>query len=89
MKRIKNFAPYEGNLPYASEIFGVYQPMLGWRSKRMTDRLNRGFANDTRIANNALLSKFVPRFALTPDPEHGLPRISDVEPAMLEPSQFR
>ena len=30
--------PYEGVLPYASELYGIYQPLLGWKSQR-TDRL--------------------------------------------------
>jgi hypothetical protein len=32
---------YQGVLPYASESFGVYQPLLGWRSKLKQQRLDR------------------------------------------------
>jgi hypothetical protein len=46
MRKPKDFGPYTGILPYASEIFGVYQPMLGWRSKRIIGRIKKGFAND-------------------------------------------
>jgi hypothetical protein len=35
MKKVSDLSPYTNVLPYASEIFGVYQPMLGWRSQKM------------------------------------------------------
>ncbi|MFJ4785445.1 hypothetical protein [Streptomyces sp. NPDC088794] len=34
-----DFKGFEGTLPYASEAYGVYQPLLGWRSRRMQQRL--------------------------------------------------
>jgi len=37
-KRITNLTDYTSVLPYASELFGVYQPMIGWRSQRMAKR---------------------------------------------------
>ena len=46
VKRIANLANYTGVLPYASEMFGVYQPLLGWKSKRIEQRLAQGFEND-------------------------------------------
>ena len=30
-----SFDDFKGILPYASEIFGVYQPLLGWKSRRI------------------------------------------------------
>ena len=35
MKKINDFSRYKNILPYDSEIFGVYQPMIGWKSKRV------------------------------------------------------
>src|ERR1700754_4291724 len=34
-----DFRKFEGALPYASEAYGVYQPLLGWRSRRGEGRL--------------------------------------------------
>jgi hypothetical protein len=34
--------PYKGVLPYASELYGIYQPLLGWRSRRTTKRIAAG-----------------------------------------------
>jgi hypothetical protein len=36
-----SFDGYKGILPYASEIFGIYQPLLGWKSKIISRRYDR------------------------------------------------
>lgn len=36
--RLTNLSDYKSTLPYNSELFGVYQPMLGWKGKRNVDR---------------------------------------------------
>ena len=41
-KRITDLTDYTSVLPYASELFGVYQPMIGWRSSRQIRRLAQG-----------------------------------------------
>ncbi|MEA2781757.1 MAG: hypothetical protein QOK29_3301, partial [Rhodospirillaceae bacterium] len=38
-KRITDLTDYVSVLPYASELFGVYQPLIGWRSKRRLRRI--------------------------------------------------
>jgi hypothetical protein len=30
---MKSFDDYKGILPYASQLFGIYQPLLGWKSR--------------------------------------------------------
>lgn len=42
MKRLSDLTDYKGVLPSASEIFGVYQPLLGWKSGRMQSRIDSG-----------------------------------------------
>lgn len=37
-RRITDLQAYRQVLPYASEIFGIYQPLLGWKSQRMVQR---------------------------------------------------
>jgi hypothetical protein len=46
MPRKSNLVEFQGTPPYAAEMFGVYQPLLGWRSKRKQRRL------DTQIVHN-------------------------------------
>jgi hypothetical protein len=46
---------YKGILPYASELFGIYQPLLGWKSKRIQIRYDAfRFAVLNRIADRVL-----------------------------------
>lgn len=41
-QRITDFSDYKGVLPYDSELFGVYQPLLGWKSSRQSRRIDSG-----------------------------------------------
>ena len=59
VKRITELTSYAGVLPYASELFGVYQPLLGWKSKRSQERFDTGFKNDRRY----LMDKFARQFS--------------------------
>jgi hypothetical protein len=56
----RDFTEFAGKTPYASELFGVYQPLLGWRSNlnkqrasvegdRITKEVIRDVANDLRM----------------------------------------
>lgn len=58
VKRITDLTKYASVLPYASEMFGVYQPLLGWRSKRIQDRFNQGFENDRSFLLDKLKRQF-------------------------------
>ena len=40
-KRITDLSDYTSILPYASELFGVYQPLIGWKSKRILKRMKQ------------------------------------------------
>lgn len=42
-KKLKNLLEYKGVLPYSSELFGVYQPLLGWKSRRKDLRMQLAF----------------------------------------------
>lgn len=62
-----NFRDYKGVLPYASELFGVYQPLLGWKSKRHARRFSRGYAVDQLNIVEQLSSGFAPQLTLETD----------------------
>src|SRR5437763_963276 len=47
---------YKGTLPYASELFGIYQPLLGWRSKRIIRRYERARLDVYRELADRMLS---------------------------------
>lgn len=83
MKKINDFSAYTNILPYASEIFGVYQPLLGWKSKRMSYRIKKGFANDTYQLFDSLQSKFKGRFSFSLDERGSINRIDRLEPSTV------
>lgn len=52
-KRITNLTDYTSVLPYASEMFGVYQPMIGWKSKKQQERHKQSLLEmKTALLNN-------------------------------------
>src|SRR5690554_3939739 len=58
-----DLTPFTGVLPYASELYGMYQSLIGWRSRRTTERIHNGFRQ--------FQAEFVERlpFLLQPDVE--------------------
>jgi hypothetical protein len=45
-KRLTELIDYTSVLLYANEMFGIYQPLLGWKSKRIVHRFEQCFQND-------------------------------------------
>jgi len=84
MKKTKDLSQFTNILPYASEIFGVYQPMLGWRSKRARKRVERGFRNDVARVLDVVRERFKGRFELSLAADGAAQRIARLEPATLD-----
>ena len=57
----KELEKHIGVLPYDSELFGVYQSLLGWKSKRALRRFGSGLALDQERALDALTKSFRPQ----------------------------
>src|SRR6266480_4249564 len=58
---MKTFDDYKGILPYASELFGIYQPLLGWKSRIIRERYERVRSSlYNELAARALLSARAP-----------------------------
>ncbi len=82
---------FTGTLPYASELFGIYQPLLGWRSKLTEARYQRHVLRGyDAVARRTLNSVASPVRVLVPEnsgplvPSRGIPfEISDLVPARL------
>lgn len=45
MKKVSDLSKFNDTLPYASELFGVYQPLIGWKSKIVKKRIERSLQN--------------------------------------------
>lgn len=58
-KRLSDLIDYTAVLPYDSELFGIYQPLLGWKSRRIATRLEAGYDHDRR----SLLERFGRQFS--------------------------
>ena len=58
VKRITDLTAYTSVLPYASELFGVYQPLLGWKSERIAERFEQGFEHDKPFILDKLKRQF-------------------------------
>lgn len=88
------FDPYKGTLPYASELFGIYQPLLGWRSQiilRRYERIRSGLYG--RLATRAVMAARAPvkveltdtRSTSSSNPLARLAfEVTSLEPAMLD-----
>ena len=66
MKRTIDLAPFKTVLPYASELFGVYQPLLGWKSKRTMKRLERAIRADRARLVSRIAAQFRGVVDITP-----------------------
>ena len=80
-----DFKSYKGVLPYASELFGVYQPLLGWKSKRIQRRLARGLADDPVDILTQLARAHVPQLTIEVDRNRLL--VKDFGPGQRLPAQ--
>lgn len=79
MRKISDFSQYKNILPYDSEIFGVYQPMIGWKSKRIKQRMDKGFTADLSKVRDQLFKRFRGDFEMVLDERGVLQKISHLE----------
>jgi hypothetical protein len=86
MKKISDLLQYKEILPYDSEIFGVYQPMIGWRSKRIRDRIDKGFHNDRTKAAETIFKRLKPDFEMKLDERGTLQSIGALGAAATKPN---
>jgi len=87
-KRITDLTDFTSVLPYASELFGIYQPLLGWKGKRNLHRFGSGLARDKSALLHALTKQFPGEVALAFPSEHDL-RITTLKPAVLTTAALR
>lgn len=69
-RRLTDLTDYASVLPYASEIFGIYQPLLGWKSERIRRRFQNGFQMDKKSALSRLKAQFAGLVDVQYGPEH-------------------
>ena len=85
-KRLVDLTEYKSVLPYASELFGIFQPLLGWRSRRIEERFQEGFRRDQR----AILERLKREFAGAVDVSYATNSVTiGLEPGTLSGSRKR
>jgi len=83
-KRLTNLTDYIAVLPYASEMFGIYQPLLGWKSKRIEERFRKGYLKDRNRMLDSMVGKFKGNVTLDMADEANCQlTISDIRPGTL------
>lgn len=83
MTRLSDLTAHKGVLPYASEIFGVYQPLLGWKSAKVERRIERGSEGRFRDLLGSVLKTVRPAVeAEFNAPDHQL-NVTKLGPATL------
>ncbi len=60
MNKLSDLTKYRGTLPYASEMFGVYTPLLGWKSARKIKKMQFAFQTAKSQFLSALALKYQP-----------------------------
>ncbi len=73
-----DYSRFKGRLPYASEMFGTYRPMIGWASKRKADRIIAASANAVPSLLTGLLPGYESRNQFW-GPAGEIPRLSHAE----------
>ena len=53
-----DLSAFAGTLPYDSQLYGIYQPLLGWKSQLQKDRLSGGLAWTRRSILWALAQRY-------------------------------
>jgi hypothetical protein len=60
-----DLSKFTGGLPYDSQLYGIYQPLLGWRSQLQMGRLADGLAWTRRAYLWTLAQGFSPQFEIS------------------------
>src|SRR4051812_19098371 len=80
IKSFTDLGSFKNALPYASEIFGVYQPLLGWKSKRALHRMTKGVVADLRASNHKLTTRYSGAYSLALAPrDHHVERVQEIK----------
>src|SRR6185437_17155144 len=88
-KRLTDLSDYVSVLPYASELFGIYQPLIGWKSKRRLRRIHVGIKSELQAKLMGLRDLFqgqaeVP-FNADQQMEAGVVKIGEPRSSVLRP----
>jgi hypothetical protein len=70
---MQDLSAFQGTLPYASELFGIYQPLMGWRSKLTAQRFENARKRSQALVASAVLNSLRPPIEVRSDAADDLP----------------
>lgn len=82
-QRITDYTNYKGVLPYDSELFGVYQPLLGWKSARQDGRIQEGGRSRRAAILGSLFDRVRPEYTAVFGPGDVPVRVTGLAPGLL------
>lgn len=91
---MKDLSAYTGTLPYASELFGIYQPLLGWKSQITARRVELSRQRAYSAIADKVLNQIRSPITVNADGERDMLAgrflnaqflVEDLKPADLEP----
>jgi hypothetical protein len=82
VKSVTDYKKFRNVLPYASEIFGVYQPMLAWKGKNGLKRISQGTVSDQIKIFNNIANKVEPKYNVNFQSDNHTLNIDRIEPGV-------
>lgn len=70
---MQDLSHFVGILPYSSELFGVYQPLLGWKSQLTAQRYDKALNTVQRLVHTRLLTSVQAAIKISSDGERQIP----------------
>jgi hypothetical protein len=70
---------FRGQYPYGSELFGVYQTLLGWRGARARSWFMTGYARDRKILRDSISNKMLAVTDARPNQDGVLERVGRID----------
>jgi hypothetical protein len=79
MIKREDLEKFKGQYPYGSELFGVYQTLLGWRGARAQTWFAKGYGRERLALSDSILKRIRPRFEAQPNADRVLTQIGRIE----------
>jgi hypothetical protein len=81
MIKNEDLETFRGQYPYGSELFGVYQTLLGWRGAHARNWFLRGYARDRSALRDSIFKKLRPMVEAHPNEDGVLAEIGRIDVA--------
>lgn len=78
MIKHEDLEKFRGQYPYGSELFGVYQTLLGWRGARARTWFAKGYAAERSVLRSQMLGYVRPEVDARPNVDHVLTEIGRI-----------